>query len=147
MFRGTRCWTFVNRRKFFRYSLITTAGIGLSGINLRFNKVAGNQTIHDPFNVRKKRQLNYSDKYNISSNLEPKLLHRFVVIGDPHYGELSRSSSNIIGLDNRTGPAVEPIDYDETAQDMVDALITEKNSGGLDFFIINGDVQRRENIG
>lgn len=70
-----------------------------------------------------------------------QLLHRFVVIGDYHRGNVSTSSSHFVGVDDRTGPRIDT--YNQSQQDelLLDKIQKVKEEpGGIDFIHFTGDV-------
>ena len=70
----------------------------------------------------------------------PNLLHRFIAIGDTHYGANSQSSEHYIGTDLRQGPSISPGSSNDRMDLLNDKIEKEKAGDGLDFIIFIGDM-------
>lgn len=68
------------------------------------------------------------------------VIQRFIVIGDLHMQMPNTSSTDTSGIDDRTGPPLKPEGFPDRFALLLRHLRKEKQHGGLDFVICNGDL-------
>lgn len=67
-------------------------------------------------------------------------IHRFAILGDTHATRDNTSSTDTVGVDNRSGPPTEPSKAAERMDFFRDSILREHAHRGLDFVIHIGDI-------
>lgn len=75
-----------------------------------------------------------------SSPRKARTAMRFIVIGDMHKDYPNTSSTDVAGVDKRTGPPTKPVAFIDRFNLLLNHLRKEKEEYGLDFIVFNGDL-------